>query len=336
MSGERGEGEGGPERGADLERARLEAGRAALRLEAAALEEAAAALDGRFAAAVGALIGCRGKVCCAGLGKTGLVMRKVAATLASTGTPAVFLHAAEALHGDLGALQAGDLLLVASHSGQTAETAELAARARALGAPVVAICRDPGSRLGQAADLCLPLRVAREACPLDLAPTASTTALMALGDALAVALMRERGFGAAGFAALHPGGSLGISLRPVAERMVAAPLVGEDDPAEALPAAISAGGLGIVGVVAGGRLVGCVTDGDLRRRLLRGALQGRAADLMARDPACVGSDLTLREARTLMHARRITSVFVVAGGTADGTAGGGGIGLLHIHHLAGI
>lgn len=309
--------------------------RAVLLQEAEALQRLAAGLDGRFAAAAAMVLACRGKVCCAGLGKTGLVMRKVAATLASTGTPAIFVHAAEALHGDLGIFQAGDLLLVASHSGQTPESVELALRCRERGVPVLAICRSAERRLGRAADLCLPLPVDREACLLDLAPTTSTTALMALGDALAVAVMEQRGVGVEQFTALHPAGSLGLALRRVGERMAPAPLIDGGAPVTEIPAAISAGGLGLVGVVGAGGLVGCVTDGDLRRLLMRsgGRLEGRAAEIMHPAPACIGQEARLKEAQEVMHARRITALFVTATGAAPDRAV---VGVLHIHHLSGI
>ena len=302
-------------------------------IEVAALQAVAASLDQRFEAAVALLLETRGRVVCTGIGKTGLILRKVVATLASTGTPALFLHPAEAAHGDLGMLVAGDVLMAASHSGSTREVVELARAAMEMGIPVLALTGNPESSLGRLATLCLPLPVSLEACPHNLAPTASTTALLARGDALSIALMEARNFDAAGFARLHPGGSLGWQLRAVSERMVsgeARPLVQIHTLLPEVIAELSAKGLGIVGVLEGEHLRGCLTDGDLRRLLAAGAtLEGSAAQYMHPSPQQVPPQTTIRDALALMHQRRITALFVT---DTEGRV----LGVVQIHHIAGV
>lgn len=283
-------------------------------VEIAALQAVAASLDSRFEQAVSLLYHCRGRVVCAGMGKTGWVLRKVVATLASTGTPALFVHPAEAAHGDLGMLVPGDVLVAASHSGSTREVLELVRAALDMGISVLALTASAESPLGQLATLCLPIPVQQEACPHNLAPTASTTALLAMGDALSVALMEARNFEPAHFARLHPGGNLGWQLRSVAERMVmgeGCPLVDKEASLSEAIAELSAKGLGIVGITDQSRLIGCLTDGDLRRLLVSGGtLTGTIAQHMHPHPQQVPPQTTLRDALALMHHRKITALFV--------------------------
>ena len=249
--------------------------REVLRTEAAAIAALEAQLDASFDAAVTLILGRGGRLVCTGMGKSGLVMKKVAATLASTGTPAMFLHPAEAVHGDLGMIAAGDVVLAASSSGRTAEILRLLGHLERLQVPLIAITGDPVSPLAEHAAAHLSARVDREACPLDLAPTASTAAAMAMGDALAMALLEARGFTREDFARLHPAGALGRRLLKVEALMHtgdALPVVGEGTTVREVIGVISAKGFGIAAVVgAGGRLLGCVSDGDLRRLLAREA-----------------------------------------------------------------
>lgn len=312
--------------------------RRVLGIEARALEALAARIGSEFSEAVSVLASCQGKVVVSGLGKSGLVCRKIAATLASTGTPALFLHAADGVHGDLGMLARGDCLLVASYSGTTNEVLALLAPARRFGIPVVALTGDPSSPLARGADVTLDVSVAEEACPLGLAPTASTTATLALGDALAIALLERRGFGEEDFGALHPGGALGRRLRRVDELMH----VGEDVPVVAASASMSeamqvmssrragaARAIGVTAVVdADGVLTGVLTDGDLRRAVeMRGDLRPLAAgDLASHEPKTVQAGALAERALALMEEHSITSLFIV-----DGI--GRPCGILHMHDL---
>ncbi len=312
---------------------RIARARRCLQIEAAALLRLAEGLDGRFVAFLEALQACSGRVVCSGMGKTGLVMRKLSATFSSTGTPSFFLHPAEALHGDLGAVCPGDVVLVASASGQTRELLDLTHAVLKRNIPVLALVGRLSSPLGQMATKSLELRVEEEACPLDLAPTASTTALMAMGDALAVGLMEARGFGAAEFARLHPAGSLGEALRPVRERMLqgeARPLVDHRVPLREAIVEMSRKGLGIVGILdEAGRLCGCLTDGDLRRLIERGAVveEAEVGSTIQKLPRTIHGDLPLRDARQRMFDARITTLFVV---DAERRVEG----VIHIHHLS--
>lgn len=296
-------------------RSPLEVAREVLETEAAAVRGLVAQLDGRFEQAVALLLD-GGRVICTGMGKSGLVMQKVAATLSSTGTPAQFLHPAEAVHGDLGVITPADRVLAASASGRTAELLRLTAHLERLGAPMVAITGDPDSPLAAHAAVHLDARIDREACPLGLAPTASTAALMALGDALAMALLEARGFTRADFARLHPGGSLGARLLPVSELMhtgAALPTVGPEAPLTEVIAVMSAGGFGIAAVLDGGRrLVGCITDGDLRRLMLRepAPTAMTAGAVMTASPRSIRRQETAPAALRALEAHRITSLFV--------------------------
>ncbi len=280
-----------------------------------------AARQGRgFPAAVAAMLACRGRVIVMGMGKSGHVGRKIAATLASTGTPAFFVHPAEASHGDLGMVQPGDVVLAISNSGESDELAALLPALRRLGTTLVAMTGRPDSTLARHADHVLSSAVDQEACPLNLAPTASTTAQMALGDALAVALLDARGFKAEDFARSHPGGALGRKLLVlVADLMVrgdALPLVDAGTPVIAMMRTMSAKGLGAALVVdAAGRLQGIFTDGDLRRQVERGAdlRTLTAGAVMHPRPKTVAADALAVAGAELMEQHRITAVAVLAG-----------------------
>jgi arabinose-5-phosphate isomerase len=310
----------------------LRSARRVLGIEARAVEALAARLGPEFTRAVEILSACRGKVVVSGLGKSGIVCRKIAATLASTGTPAIFLHAVEGLHGDIGMLARDDALLAVSNSGKSGELLALLAPARRLGLAVIAMTGDPSSPLARGADVALDVSVAEEACPLGLAPTASTTATLALGDALAIALLERRGFSDTDFASLHPGGALGRRLLRVDEIMH----VGEEIPlveaTTAMPAALeemSRKRLGLSGVIDGsGRLVGILTDGDLRRAVERhGDVRPFAAgELMTRSPKTVAAGALAELALAKMEEHAITALFIVHG---DGRPAG----VLHLHDL---
>ncbi|MGA8366153.1 MAG: SIS domain-containing protein [Candidatus Acidiferrales bacterium] len=305
-----------------------------LRIEAEAIAGLIARLDARFEQAVELLYACKGKVVVSGLGKSGLIGRKIAATFASTGTPSLFLHAAEALHGDLGMLAAGDVLVAISSSGETEELVELLEATKRLGIPLITLTAKPQSTLAASSDVILDIAVKEEACSLNLAPTASTAAAMAMGDALAIALLERRGFQENDFAALHPRGGLGKKLRRVEALMHA----GEDVP-RVLPSAkmpdviyeMSRKGLGLAAVTAAddGKLLGIVTDGDLRRVMQSrqgNVLELTAADCMTRNPVTLPRAELAAAALRLMEERKITSVLVV-----DST--GRLEGVLHIHDL---
>ncbi len=297
----------------------LGSARRVLEIEARAVAGVAERLGEDFTRTVELLADCSGKVVVSGLGKSGLVCRKIAATLASTGTPALFLHAAEGLHGDLGMLARGDCLLVASYSGTTSEVLALLAPARRVSIPAIALTGDPRSPLAEGADLVLDIGVTEEACPLGLAPTASTTAMLALGDALAIALLERRGFRAEDFGALHPAGALGRRLRRVDELMHAGsdlPVVGAATPMGEAIAIMSSKGFGVTGVVGeDGRLLGVITDGDLRRAVeKRGDLRRLCAgDLATPGPKTIGAEALAESALALMEEHSITSLFVLDG-----------------------
>ena len=291
-------------------------GRRALLDESQALQAAALRLDASFEAAVEHVKSIAGKVVVSGLGKSGHVGRKIAATLASTGTAAFFLHPSEALHGDLGMLQKGDVLLLVAFGGETRETIEVAKFAKRQQIPIIAITGRPLSSLAQAASYVLDGSVTREACPLNLAPTSSTTVAMALGDALAIALMHARGFKETDFAQFHPDGSLGRQLSLVSEHMQRDLLeLREADSIARVLEVITARNFGIAAVYgSGGELAGAITDGDLRRALLTkqaAVFNLSAADLMSRHPKTIAPDRLALDAVKMMEDHRITSLFVV-------------------------
>jgi arabinose-5-phosphate isomerase len=294
-----------------------EVARQVLEIESQAISDLLPQLDGAFDEAVELLRNCRGRVVCTGMGKSGLVMQKVAATLSSTGTPALFLHPAEAIHGDLGVLVEGDLVLAASNSGTTEEIVRLVETLRRLGVPLVAITGRPGSPLSRLADLHLSVAIRQEACPLNLAPTASTTATLAIGDALAMAVMEARGFTPDDFAARHPGGQLGKRLLRVDQLMHTGeqvPKVRAETPMREAIYEMSRKGLGMTAVVdEQGVLLGIISDGDLRRLLERDeALLGKTAgDCMRRAPKTIAGDELAPAALKRMEDHRITALLVV-------------------------
>ena len=270
-------------------------GKAALSLEAASISEAASRLDGNFAQAVGLVSGCKGKVVVTGLGKSGHVARKIASTLSSTGTPAFFLHPAEALHGDLGMVGEADVLVCLAFGGQTPEVLSVARYARRAGIPVVSITGSLNSELAELSNSVLDGSVVKEACPLNLAPTCSSTVALALGDALAVSVMRHRGFKDTDFANFHPGGSLGKRLTTVSDLMVPTNLLAflsVEDSFHKVLEAVTKGNFGIAIVSNQQKLLGVITDGDLRRSLLKhggDALHRLAGDLMSPAPKTISS-----------------------------------------------
>lgn len=310
----------------------LLAARSVLAAEAAGLEALSASLDGQFAAAVELLVSCSGRVVVSGMGKSGLVGRKIAATFASTGTPSFFVHPAEASHGDLGMIQPGDAVLALSNSGETAELADLVAHTRRFAIPLVAITARAASTLARAADILLLLPPAAEACPMGLTPTTSTTMQVALGDALAVSLLTRRGFTASQFSAFHPGGRLGAQLRRVGELMhsgEAVPLAPLTMPMGEALLLMTGKGFGCLGVVGtDGTLVGVLTDGDLRRALGPDLFGRQVQEVMNPAPRTVAAGALAAEALRLMNEgkRPVTSLFVVDGaGMPEG--------ILHIHDL---
>ncbi|HEY3044013.1 MAG TPA: KpsF/GutQ family sugar-phosphate isomerase [Vicinamibacterales bacterium] len=307
--------------------------RKVLETEAAAILALVSRLDERFERAVQLLRECRGRVILTGMGKSGIICRKIAATLTSIGTPAFFLHPAEAIHGDLGVIQHDDVILALSYSGETDEILRLLETIRRLGAKLVAITGTPSSTLAQAADVALDCSVTEEACPLNLVPTASTTAALAIGDALAMTLLVEKGFRQEDFANLHPGGKLGKRLMRVEALMHAGrqcPTVKPDTRMRDVIYEMSSKQLGMTCVVDGGAaLLGIITDGDLRRQMERTAdvLTLAAADVMTRGPVTVSRATLAVEALNIMEQRKITSIVVVEDGTQQVA------GVVQIHDL---
>lgn len=292
--------------------------RRTLEIEALALQQVRSALDDGFVAAVHVMLGCRGRVVVTGMGKSGHVGRKIAATLASTGTPALFMHPAEASHGDLGMITPHDVLLALSNSGESEELNAILPVIKRLGVPMVAITGGAGSSLARMADAVLNSAVTQEACPLNLAPTASTTAQMALGDALATTLLELRGFRAEDFARSHPGGSLGrrllVHVSDLMRTGAALPVVQQQTGFSDLLREMTAKGLGfVVSVDASGRAVGIFTDGDLRR-LIEAGVDLRplcAADVMRPNPRTIRAGALAAEAASLMEQHRVTSLLAV-------------------------
>jgi len=304
-----------------------------LDVELAGLTAVRDRIGASFDRAIDVLHACRGKVVVTGVGKSGLVARKIAATFASTGTPALFLHASEGSHGDLGVLASGDVLVALSYSGESPELLRLLPLAQRLAVPLLVLSGAPGSALARAAAVTLDVTVPAEACPLGLAPTASTTATMALGDALAVALFEERGFTADDFALLHPGGTLGrrlLRVEDVMRRDDALPRVPERASLKDTIGEISGKRLGMTTVVdAGGDLAGIITDGDLRRGLERAddirALV--ASDLMTRTPKTIERSALAAQAVAVMERYPITSLVVLEDGTRRP------VGVIHLHDV---
>jgi arabinose-5-phosphate isomerase len=301
--------------------------------EAAGLDALAAALEGElgaaFAGAVALMADKNARVIVTGMGKSGHVGRKIASTLASTGTPAYFVHPGEAGHGDLGMITPTDVVLALSWSGESAELTPILAYTDRFGVPMIAVTSDAASTLARAATVVLALPRAEEACPHGLAPTTSTTLQLALGDALAVALLEGRGFTAEDFRVFHPGGKLGSSLRSVRDVMHGGdrlPVVGLGTPMSEAIMAMTGKGFGCVGVVDGdGRLVGIVTDGDLRRHLSDRLLEARVEDVMTKNPKTTRPDALLGRVITTLNMSSITALFVVENGRP--------VGIVHVHDL---
>ena len=312
--------------------AALDIARQVLDTEARAILGLIPQLNGDFSKAVSLLHSCTGRVIVSGMGKSGIISHKIAATLSSTGTSAFFLHPAEAIHGDLGAVRAEDVVLALSHSGETEELIRLVEAIRRIGAKLIALTGNLQSTLGLAADISLSCHVAAEACPLNLAPTASTTAALALGDALALALSQRKGFRAEEFADLHPGGKLGKKLMRVEALMQAGdavPLVTADAPMPQVIHEMNSKRLGMTCVVDDNeRLIGIVTDGDLRRHMTPGSalLDQHARDVMTQRPVTITRGMLAVEAIRLMEQRKITALVVVDGSVRVE-------GVVHLHDL---
>jgi len=306
--------------------------RKVLQTEADAIMALIDRLDENFDRAVRMVHECQGRVIVTGMGKSGIICRKIAATLASTGTSAFFLHPAEATHGDLGVIQPNDLLLAISHSGETQEVLRLLEAIRRIGAKIVAITGNPASTLAQAADVALDCQVSEEACPLNLVPTASTTAALAMGDALCMTLLVEKGFREEDFAKIHPGGKLGKRLMRVDQLMHAGaetPIVRIDTPMRDVIYEISKKALGMTCVVnAGDELVGIITDGDLRRSLIENAriVDMTAGDVMTKRPIVIDPSTLAAQALLIMEQRKITSLVVAGRGQTVA-------GVIQIHDL---
>ena len=313
----------------------LDEAKKVIRIEAQALLALADAINGEFERAVRLILDCRGRVVVTGMGKSGLIGQKIASTMASTGTPAFFLHPAEGIHGDLGMIMRGDVVIAISNSGETEEVVRILPVIKRLGASLVAMTGNPSSTLAKSGDIFLDISVKEEACPLGLAPTASTTATLAMGDALAVALLLERGFKAEDFALFHPGGALGKKLLLRVEDLMhkgdAVPLVTIATPMREALFVITAKGLGITGVTDdAGALVGVITDGDLRRALEKGGdiLERAAGDLMSSRPKRIRRTELAAKALQRMEEYAITSLFVFEDDAASVP-----VGILHLHDL---
>jgi arabinose-5-phosphate isomerase len=311
----------------------LDCARRVLKIEAQAIQDVLARLDSSFERAVDVLFACKGRVVVSGMGKSGLIGRKISATFSSTGTPSFFLHPAEALHGDLGMLARGDALLAVSYGGETEEIVRLLEALKRLEISLVTLTGKTDSTLAEASVVVLDVSVKEEACSLNLAPTASTTVAMAVGDALAVALLERRGFRPDDFAALHPAGRLGSKLLRVEHLMHAGDALPRVSPDTMMPDVfheMSKKGLGMTTVTEpDGRLVGILTDGDLRRLMEkhRGAtLEMRAGDCMTRGAQTIGPHVLASEALNLMEKRKITSIVVVDEVKAV-------LGVVHLHDL---
>ena len=307
----------------------LTTARRVITIEARALDVLAASLNGSFAAAIGLILAAKGRVIVSGMGKSGHVGRKIAATFASTGTPAQYVHPAEASHGDLGMITEGDVLLVLSNSGETPELSDIIAHSRRFGIPMIGVASRAGSTLLNQSDVAIVLPQAEEACGTGIVPTTSTTMTLALGDAMAVALMEHRHFTPEHFRTFHPGGKLGAKLLKVIDLMHqgdAMPLVSPTTPMSETLLEMSRKGFGVAGVTGpDGELAGIVTDGDLRRHM-QGLLSLTAADVMTPNPRSVEPGAVAEKAVAMMKDRKITCLFVVAEGQ-DGRP----IGILNIH-----
>jgi len=306
-----------------------------IQVEADALQAMALRIDASFEKAVELILANKGRVVVSGMGKSGLIGQKIASTMASTGTPALFLHPAEGIHGDLGMIMTGDVVIAISNSGETDEVLRILPAIKRIGAHVIAMTSNGSSTLARSSDVFLDVSVREEACPLGLAPTASTTAALAMGDALAVALLVQRGFRAEDFAIFHPGGSLGKKLLLRVEDLMhsgeAIPLVGEGILMKEALFVITSKGLGVTGVVdAAGALRGVITDGDLRRALEKGfdILGQHAVDLMKLNPRRILRHELAAAALQIMEHHSITSLFVF-----DDESSAAPCGIVHLHDI---
>lgn len=313
----------------------IEEARRVIRSEAEAVAALADRIDASFEKAVRMILGSRGRVVISGMGKSGLIGQKIASTMASTGTPAFFLHPAEGIHGDLGMIMKGDVVIAISNSGETEELLRILPVIKRLGAQLIAMSGSPASSLARSSDLYLDVSVKEEACPLGLAPTSSTTATLAMGDALAVALIVERGFKAEDFAIFHPGGSLGKKLLLRVEDLMhsgdAIPIVLESTLMKDALFEITSKGLGVTGVTdPEGRLLGVITDGDLRRALERGEdiLHSTAGLLMKRGPKRITRGELAAAGLQVMESLSITSLFVFDSEDTDIPSG-----IMHLHDI---
>jgi arabinose-5-phosphate isomerase len=310
----------------------LSLARKVLQTEAAAVLALSERLDERFAAAVTLVRDCKGHVILTGMGKSGIVCRKIAATFSSTGTSALFLHPAEALHGDLGVIRSEDVVIALSYSGENEELVRVLETLKRLGTKLIAMTGDPRSTLAQAADVALDCRVSEEACPMNLVPTASTTAMLALGDALAMTVLVEKGFQPDDFVKLHPSGVLAKKLKRVEQLMHRGDQVPLVHPDTAMADAIyemSRKGLGMTCVVNGdGHLLGIITDGDLRRKMtvFDNVLTRTAGEVMTPNPVAIAPATLAAEAVKILEERKITALVVVDSNRRVE-------GVIHLHHL---
>lgn len=308
--------------------------RRALVVEAQGMEQLVKALDGALGEslipAVDTIRKARGRVILTGMGKSGHIARKIAATLASTGTPAMFIHPADASHGDLGMITAGDVVVMISNSGESPELRGILGYSRRFAVPLIAITSETASTLAKEADIVLPLPKAKEACPNGLAPTTSTLLQLALGDAIAIALLEDKGFTARDFGNFHPGGKLGAQLtyvRNVMHKKSELPLAPQSLPMSEALIVMTSMSFGCVGVVdEAGRLAGIVTDGDLRRNMHRNLLDRTVGEVMTVSPKTIDPESLTSEALEMLNSIKITSLFVV-------NAKGEPVGLVHIHDL---
>lgn len=306
----------------------LDVAQRVLMLESDALQQLAHALPADFVASVEAILHGKGRVVVSGIGKSGHIARKISATLASTGTPSFYVHPAEASHGDLGMVMPDDICILLSNSGETVELRDLIAHCARFDVTLIGMSSAPTSSLMQAADLRLTIPALPEACAIGMAPTTSTSLMLGLGDALAVALMEARRFEVDAFRSFHPGGKLGAQLTPVRQVMhaqAAVPLVQESTPMGEAILIMTAGGFGVAGVVdAAGRLIGVVSDGDLRRNMV-GLMERKAGEVATRHPVTVAPDLLAAEALAMMNKSKIGALFVCEQGRP--------VGILHLHDL---
>ncbi|RUM43513.1 MAG: KpsF/GutQ family sugar-phosphate isomerase [Desulfurobacterium sp.] len=300
--------------------------------EAEALKRLAENLDDSFKKAVDIILKTKGRVVLTGVGKSGLICKKIAATLSSTGTPAFFLHPADAVHGDLGMVRGDDTVIAVSNSGETEELLNVVPIIKSFGIPVIAVTNNPNSSLAKLADVTLLLHVEKEACPLGLAPTTSTTATLALGDAVAAVLMKLKGFTSSDFAKFHPGGKLGIRLSKVKDLMRTGkeiPMVSPDTALKDVIYEISSKKLGATLVLEEGKLVGIITDGDLRRAFERGVdFSTKAEEIMTRSPKTIREDVFAEKAIEVMERHKITVLPVI-------NESGEVKGIIHLHDILG-